>query len=56
MLKLLRGGYLKLETKFNKDIGEEILFKLKKIIAKFDKILNKNGKEQQDPSVVRDRT
>ena len=38
----------------NADIGEEIIFKLKQLIAKLDRIIKeKNEKELQNSSVVR---
>ena len=53
---MLIGGFLKLETEMYKDVGEEIIFKLKLILDKLDKILKKNEEELPDPYISRDRT
>lgn len=46
-----------MQTEIEKDLGDEIIMKLKDLIAKYNKLLEQqNEKEFTDPHISRDRT
>ena len=46
-----------MQTEIEKDLADEIIMKLKELITKYNKLLEKqNEKEFSDPYISRDRT